>query len=451
MGKYFGTDGFRGEANVDLNSNHAFLIGSFFGSLAAKDAKTESKIVIGQDTRQSGDMFVNALCAGITASGADAYVLGTVPTPGVAFVTKSYEFNFGIMVSASHNPYQDNGIKVLNCNGEKLDEETILQCEDYIDNGVDKVDLATNDKIGTSRGFHSAHIRYIEHLKSCVSHSFDGLKIALDCANGSASNFAGEIFRDLGADVHVLHNDPTGVNINVDCGSTHLESLCKYVKENGYDMGFAYDGDADRCLGVDALGNPISGDELMLLCARRLKKFGELNNNVLVTTVMSNFGLYKALDDLEIAYEKTKVGDKYVYENMSDNGHSLGGEQSGHIIFSKYATTGDGMLTSLMVVDSLIELDETLQEAASKMTVYPQVLKNVTVNDKTVCMEDEKVIEAINNFEAELKGDGRVLVRPSGTEPYIRVMAEASTDKLCEGTVDAIIEVMKTCGHVKEG
>lgn len=449
MGKYFGTDGFRGQANIDLNSNHAFLIGSFFGQLAAYSAQSESKIVIGQDTRQSGDMFVNALAAGITSAGADAYVLGTVPTPGVAFVTKSYDFNFGIMVSASHNPYQDNGIKVLNRYGEKLDEDTILQCEDYIDGGVDNVVLAKNEKIGTSRGFHAAHIRYIEHLKSCVNHSFDGLKIALDCANGSASNFAGEIFRDLGASVHVLHNDPNGVNINVECGSTHLDSLCKYVKENGYDMGFAFDGDADRCLAVDKFGNEVSGDELMLLCARHLKNEGKLTNNTLVTTVMSNFGLYKALDSLEIDYEKTAVGDKYVYENMVENNHCLGGEQSGHIIFKHFATTGDGMLTSLMVTDALIELGETLDEAASKMKVYPQLLINVTVKDKKFCMDDVDVLQSIQDAEDKLGSEGRVLVRPSGTEPYIRVMAEASSDELCKDAVDSIIAVMKSCGHVK--
>ena len=448
MGKYFGTDGFRGKANVDLNSNHAFLIGSFFGQLAAKEGKKEKKIVIGQDTRLSGDMFVNALAAGITSAGADAYILGTVPTPGVAFVTKSYGFNFGIMVSASHNPYEDNGIKVLNCNGEKLDEETVDECEKYIDNGVDNVVLAQSDSIGESSGFHSAHIRYIDHLKSCVSHSFDGLKIALDCANGSASNFAGELFRDLGADVHVLSNDPNGVNINVDCGSTHIEALCKFVKDNGYDMGFAYDGDADRCLASDKNGKPVSGDELMLLLARRLKAQNKLANDVLVTTIMSNFGLYKALDSLGLKYEKTAVGDKYVYENMLENSHVLGGEQSGHIIFGDLATTGDGMLTSLMVVDSLIELGETLDEAASKMTVYPQVLKNVTVDDKEKTMLDDEIQAAIENSEANLKGDGRVLVRPSGTEPFIRVMAEASTDELCEKAVDDIIAAMKKYGHI---
>lgn len=450
MGKYFGTDGFRGKANIDLNSNHAFLIGSFFGQLAAKEGTKEKKIVIGQDTRQSGDMFVNALAAGITSSGADAYILGTVPTPGVAFVTKSYGFNYGIMVSASHNPYEDNGIKVLNNNGEKLNEDIVLDCEDYIDAGIDNVVLAQSADIGESSGFHSAHIRYIDHLKSCVSHSFDGLKIALDCANGSASNFAGEIFRDLGADVHVLHNDPNGLNINVDCGSTHIESLCKYVKDNGYDMGFAYDGDADRCLAADKNGKEVSGDELMLLLARRLKNEKKLNKNVLVTTIMSNFGLYKALDELGIGYEKTAVGDKYVYENMLENKHSLGGEQSGHIIFSSLATTGDGMLTSLMVVDSLIELGETLDEAASKMTVYPQVLKNVTVDDKEKTLLDDVVIASIDKAEERLKGDGRVLVRPSGTEPYVRVMAEASTYDLCEKAVDDIISAISKSGHLKK-
>lgn len=448
MGKYFGTDGFRGKANIDLNSIHAYLIGSFFGQLAAKSKKRENKIVIGQDTRQSGDMFVNALAAGVTSAGANAYILGTVPTPGVAFVTKSYSFNFGIMVSASHNPFEDNGIKVLNCNGEKLNDDIIEQCEEYIDNGVNEVVLAQNEHIGDSCGFHSAHIRYIDKLKSCVSHSFDGLKIALDCANGSASKFAGEIFRDLGANVHVLHNDPNGVNINVKCGSTNLKSLCKYVKDNKYDMGFAYDGDADRCLAVDSNGNEVSGDQLMLLCARRLKNDKQLKHNMLVTTVMSNFGLYKALDDFDIDYVKTAVGDRFVYEEMSDNNYSLGGEQSGHIIFKKYATTGDGMLTSLMVVDSLIELGETLEQAASKMRVYPQLLINVTVDNKEASMNDAAVVKSIKEAEKLLAGDGRVLVRPSGTEPYVRVMAEAGTDKLCSQAVDVVIKALKNSGHV---
>lgn len=448
MSKYFGTDGFRGEANIDLNANHAFLIGSFFGQLAAKDKTSQNKIVIGKDTRQSGDMFINALAAGVNSAGCDAYILGVVPTPGVAFVTKSYKFNFGIMVSASHNPYQDNGIKVLNSNGEKLSEEITLECENYIDAGVNNVVLAKNDKIGNSCGFHSAHIRYIDHLKSCALHSFDGLNIILDCANGSASNFAGEIFRDLGANVHVMHNDPNGVNINVDCGSTHLESLSKCVVKKGYDMGFAYDGDADRCLAVDNRGNEVSGDQLMLLCAKKLKAEGKLNNNTLVTTIMSNFGLYKALDSLGISYEKTAVGDKYVYENMLNNNHSIGGEQSGHIIFKDFATTGDGMLTSILVVDSLLELGQSLSEAIECMTVYPQVLKNVTVKDKEKAMDDKKVLDCIKASEEALCGDGRVLVRPSGTEPYIRVMAEAATDELCEKTVDNIIDTLKSCGHI---
>ena len=448
MGKYFGTDGFRGKANIDLDSKHAFLIGSFFGKLAAEKSDSESKIVIGQDTRKSGDMFVNSLAAGITSAGADAFVLGTVPTPGVAFVTKSYGFDFGIMVSASHNPFDDNGIKVLNSFGEKLSEDIILQCEDYIDGGFDNAIRAQNSEIGTSRGFHSAHIRYIDKLKSCVSHSFDGLRIAIDCANGSASNFAGGLFRDLGADAHVIHNDPNGININTNCGSTHLESLCIYVKDNNFDMGFAYDGDADRCLAVDKFGREVSGDELMLLCARNLKQKGKLNNNVLVTTIMSNFGLYKALDNLGIDYEKTDVGDKYVYENMSKNGHSIGGEQSGHIIFKDFATTGDGMLTSLMVVDSLIDLGETLDQANSKMKVYPQLLLNVTVNDKQAVMDDCDVEASIQKAEDNLHGDGRVLVRPSGTEPYIRVMAEAGTDELCENAVNSIIDTIKSKGYI---
>ncbi|MDO5328836.1 MAG: phosphoglucosamine mutase [Coriobacteriia bacterium] len=449
MGKYFGTDGFRGESNVDLNPTHAYLIGSYFGQLAANQNELEPKIVIGQDTRQSGDMYVNALAAGVTAAGADAYVLGIIPTPGVAFVTKDYGFCFGIMVSASHNPYMDNGIKVLNCDGEKLSDDVIDKCEAYIDAGAENAVLAKHEHIGTSRGFKAAHIRYIDHLKSSVNHSFKGIKIALDCSNGSASAIAGGLFRDLGADVHVFHNDPNGTNINRDCGSTHIESLCKKVVDGGFDIGFAYDGDADRCLAVDSRGQEVSGDQLMFLCARRLQREGRLANNTLVTTVMSNFGLYKVLDECGIAYVKTDVGDRFVFENMAANGHCLGGEQSGHIIFSEFAQTGDGMLTSLLVVDSLLELGEKFVDAVDKMVVYPQLLINVTVGDKQAVMDDADIVDAIAKAEEMLEGDGRVLVRPSGTEPYIRVMAEASTDELCERACNVVIDVMKDKGHAK--
>lgn len=447
MGKYFGTDGFRGEANVDLNVLHAHLIGSYFGRLATQQCEREPKIVIGQDTRLSGDMFVNSLAAGITSAGGEAYVLGVTPTPAVSYLTKEYGFCFGIMVSASHNPYKDNGIKVLNCDGEKLSDDVITKCETYIDAGVENAYIASHEKIGTSRGFRSAHINYMDHLKSSVKHSFKGKKIAIDCSNGSASEFAGELFRKLGADVHVIHDNPNGININNNCGSTHIDALGKYVAEGDFDIGFAYDGDADRCLAVDSSGNPISGDELMLLCARRFKNEGRLANDTLVTTVMSNFGLYKALDEFGIRYEKTDVGDRFVYENMLQNNHCLGGEQSGHIIFSEFAQTGDGMLTSLMVVDSLIEMNETIEEAISKMRVYPQLLINFTVKDKQAAMGDEDVKASIADAEEMLEGDGRVLVRPSGTEPYIRVMAEASTDELCERACNIVLDVLKANGH----
>ena len=448
MGKYFGTDGFRGEVNIDLNPIHAYLIGSFFGNLANKVSGDDAKVVIGSDTRKSGDMLVNALVSGVTAAGSNCYVLGTVPTPGVAFVTRNFDFDFGVMVSASHNPFYDNGIKVLNSNGEKLSDDIIDKCEKYIDAGPEKAILAKKENIGTSKGYRGSHLSYIHSLKNCVNHKFKGLKIALDCANGSASDFAGELFTSLGANVEVFHNDPNGININVNCGSTHIETLGKYVRGGNFDMGFAFDGDADRCLAVDKNGNEVNGDALMFLCARRFKKEGRLDNNTVVTTIMSNFGLYKAFDKLGIDYVKTAVGDRYVYENMLNNGHILGGEQSGHIIFKDFATTGDGMLTALVVTDSLIEMGETLDEAVKDLKMYPQVLKNVTVDSKETTMQDTAVKKAVEEAEKMLKGDGRVLVRPSGTEPYVRVMAEASTDELCEKAVNSVIEVMKKQGHV---
>ncbi|MDO5116904.1 MAG: phosphoglucosamine mutase [Eggerthellaceae bacterium] len=449
MGKYFGTDGFRGEANVDLTSWHAYQIGRYLGAQAAKASEGDrAQIVIGKDTRQSGDMLEHALAAGIVASGADAYLLDVVTTPGVAYLTRTGDFAFGVMVSASHNPFQDNGIKVLNCAGEKLDEETIEGIEAYIDGEIGELAYAQGDAIGRVIDYTAAVDQYAEFLISKAPASLAGYRIGLDCANGSASAVAPRVFAALGADVKVINDAPDGRNINVACGSTHIEGLCAFVKDEGLDVGFAYDGDADRCLAVDGDGNVIDGDQIMYVCGVHMKQAGRLTSNTIVTTIMSNFGLYKALDEVGIAYEKTAVGDKYVYENMATYDHLLGGEQSGHIIFREFATTGDGILTSLMVMEALIAADRTIAELAEPLTILPQVLKNVRVADKAASLADEAVQAAIATADDELGDDGRILVRQSGTEPVIRVMAEAPTLELCEEKVDAIIAVMRAQGHV---
>lgn len=448
MGKYFGTDGFRGEANVGLNADHAYRIGRFFGAQAAAAAAAagdgaRGKVVIGKDTRRSGDMFEHALAAGIAAGGADAYLLGVITTPGVAFVTRTEDFAFGIMVSASHNPFYDNGIKVLNAQGEKLEDAMVDAVEAYLDADPASVPFAQREQIGRVLDYAQARDRYAQHLVSVAKNRFEGFKVGLDCANGSAYELGARIFRELGAEVHAISTEPDGQNINVDCGSTHTGRLCAFVAEKGLDVGFAYDGDADRCLAVDAAGNEVNGDQIMYLCALRMKEQGKLANDTVVTTVMSNFGLYKALDAAGLSYEKTKVGDKYVYENMAANGHSIGGEQSGHIIFREYATTGDGILTSLMVMDALIAAGEGLGELLKPLTIYPQVLRNVRVADKRAALESAAVKEAIAAAGEALEGIGRVLVRPSGTEQLIRVMAEAPTEAECEAQVARICAAME--------
>ena len=453
MGKYFGTDGFRGEANVNLNADHAFRIGRFFGAqavaaVAAEGKDTRASIVIGKDTRRSGDMFEHALAAGITSSGADAYLLGVVTTPGVAYLTRTGDFAFGIMVSASHNPYYDNGIKVLNARGEKLEDDMTAAVEAYLDADPASIPFALRAQIGVVINYAEACDRYAEFLIASAGRRFDGMRVGLDCANGSAYELGARVFRELGAEVEALSIAPNGENINVDCGSTHIEQLCRFVAEEGLDVGFAYDGDADRCLAVDEQGNAVNGDQIMYLCALRLKEQGKLAGDTLVTTVMSNFGLYKALDEAGLRYEKTKVGDKYVYENMAANGFSLGGEQSGHIIFRDFATTGDGILTSLMVMDVLINAGRGMSELLEPLTIFPQVLKNVRVDDKAGTLSDEAVVAAIEAAGKVLEGEGRVLVRQSGTEPVIRVMAEAPTHEACEEQVDAIIAVMRETGHI---
>lgn len=445
MGKYFGTDGFRGEANVTLTVEHAFKVGRFLGYHYGKDHK--ANIVIGKDTRRSSYMFEYALAAGVTASGANAYLLHVTTTPSVSYVVRTEDFDCGIMISASHNPYYDNGIKIINAQGQKIEAEVELQIEDYIDGKIGELPLATREDIGRTVDYAMGRNRYIGHLISLATRSFKNKKVGLDCANGSASAIAKSVFDALGAKTFVIHAEPDGTNINKDCGSTHIKNLQKYVVDNGLDVGFAYDGDADRCLAVDENGNLVDGDMIMYVCGCYMKECGKLANNTVVATVMSNIGLFKALDEAGISYEKTAVGDKYVYENMMANGHSLGGEQSGHIIFSQYARTGDGILTSIQLMEVMLEKKMSLSELTKPIHIYPQLLVNVKVADKAAAMNDPKVLAAVEEADKELAGNGRILVRESGTEPVIRVMAEASTDELCRQYVNRIIEILKEDGH----
>lgn len=445
MGKYFGTDGFRGETNVNLTVEHAYKIGRFIAWYYAKQAKAGERVsvVIGKDTRRSSYMFEYSLVAGLTASGADAYLLHVTTTPSVSYVVRTEGFSAGIMISASHNPYYDNGIKLLNSKGEKLEEEVILQIEDYIDGKLPEIELATREQVGKTVDYAAGRNRYIAYLISIATRSFKGKKIALDCANGSAFTIAKSVFDALGAETLVIHNKPDGININVDCGSTHIESLCELVKKEGCDLGFAYDGDADRCLAVDEDGKLIDGDAILYVCGKYMKEKAELKNDTVVTTVMSNIGLYKAFDKEGIKYEQTAVGDKYVYENMLRNSYNLGGEQSGHIIFSKHASTGDGILTSLKIMEVVLEKKESLKTLVKDLTIYPQILKNVRVNDKTAAQEDSELIKKIEEITAKLGTDGRILLRASGTEPLIRVMVEAGSEDICNKYIDEVIEVMK--------
>lgn len=449
MGKYFGTDGFRGEANVTLTVEDAYKVGRFLGWYYGKKKPEEKcRVVIGKDTRRSSYMFEYSLVAGLTASGADAYLLHVTTTPSVSYVVRTEEFSCGIMISASHNPFYDNGIKVINEKGEKLEEEVITEIEKYLDGEMGEIPYAVREQIGRTVDYAAGRNRYIGYLISIATRSFKNKKVGLDCANGSASAIAKNVFDALGAETHVLHNNPDGVNINTNCGSTHIEGLQKYVVENGLDVGFAYDGDADRCLAVDGEGNLVDGDKIMYICGKYMKEQGSLVNNTVVTTIMSNFGLYKALEREGISFEKTAVGDKYVYENMSQNGHCLGGEQSGHIIFSKHATTGDGILTSLKIMEVMLEKKESLKKLADEVEIYPQVLKNVRVHDKKTAQDDPDVQAEVRKVSDALGDTGRILLRQSGTEPVVRVMVEAETDAICEKYVDQVIEVMKAKGHV---
>lgn len=446
--KYFGTDGFRGEANVDLNVTHAYKVGRFLGWYYGQEHK--ARVVIGKDTRRSSYMFEDALAAGLTASGADVYLLHVTPTPSVSYVVRSEDFDCGIMISASHNPYYDNGLKVINGNGFKMEAEIEEKIETYIDSEVDNIPYATRDNIGCTVDYAIGRHRYIGYLMSLATRSFKNIRVGLDCANGSSYSVAKGVFDALGAKTYTIGMEPDGTNINDHCGSTHIENLQKYVIEKNLDIGFAYDGDADRCLAVDDQGQVIDGDAILYLCGRYLKEKGELNNNTVVTTIMSNMGLYKAFDKIGITYEKTAVGDKYVNANMMEFGHSLGGEQSGHIIFSKYAVTGDGVLTSLMLMEVMLEKKQKLSELRKGLKIYPQLLKNVKVGDKLAARRDEAVIAETKAVEQELGENGRILLRESGTEPVIRVMVEAETQELCEKYVDQVIQVLQQRGHVCE-
>ncbi len=459
MGKYFGTDGFRGEANVTLTADHAFHVGRFLGWYYTQlkrrsGSDSPARIVIGKDTRRSSYMFEYSLVGGLVASGADAYLLHVTTTPSVAYVARTDSFDCGIMISASHNPYYDNGIKLINSFGEKMDEGVIALIEAYLDGHLEafgkawpELPLARRDQIGRTVDYVSGRNRYIGYLISLGMYSFKGIKVGLDCANGSSWNVAKAVFDALGAKTYVINADPDGYNINSSAGSTHIDVLRRFVLDNGLDVGFAYDGDADRCLCVDEKGNVITGDHILYIYGRYMKERGKLLGNTVVTTVMSNFGLYKAFDELGIDYAKTKVGDKYVYEYMMANGCRLGGEQSGHIIFSKYASTGDGILTSLKMMEVMLARKKTMSQLCEGLTIYPQVLKNIRVTDKAAAQNDPDVQAAVSDVAAKLGDSGRILVRESGTEPVIRVMVEAESQEACESYVDAVLDVIRRKGH----
>ena len=448
MGKYFGTDGYRGEANVDLTADDGFRVGKFLAYYFSEGGKKECRIVIGKDTRRSSYMFEYALSAGITAAGADAYLMHVTTTPSVSFIARAEDFSCGVMISASHNPFYDNGLKVINGNGEKVSDDFIEEIEAYLDGKTEEIPLAKGEKIGRTVDFFAGRNRYIGYLISLATHSFKGRKVALDCANGSASSVAKAVFDALGADTHVLSNTPNGYNINENCGSTHIEVLQDYVRNSDCEIGFAYDGDADRCLVVDSEGNLVDGDMILYLCGKNLKKKGQLQGNTIVTTVMSNFGLYKILEAEGISYEKTKVGDRYVYENMAENNYDLGGEQSGHIIFMRHATTGDGILTSIKLMEVLLEEKKSLKDCLSDYRKFPQVLENVRVTDKALAENNPAVQGAVKKVEEKLLGTGRILLRASGTEPLIRVMVEAEKEELCREYAEEVIAVMKKEGLV---
>lgn len=442
--KYFGTDGFRGEAGKVLTADHAYKIGRYLGWYYNQDHK--GCIVIGKDTRRSSYMFEYALVSGIIASGSNAFLLHVTTTPSVAYVARTEDFDCGVMISASHNPFYDNGIKIMDANGHKMAAKVEEAIEKYIDGETPELEFASGEDIGIATDYAIGRNRYIGYLISLATRSYSGKRIGLDCANGSTFTIAKSVFDALGARTHVIHNEPNGLNINKNGGSTHIERLVELVKEKELDCGFAFDGDADRCIAVDGSGKVVDGDGIVYICGKYLKKHNRLDGNHVVVTVMSNLGLFKALDTAGIEYDVTQVGDKYVGEDMTKNGYILGGEQSGHIIFSRYASTGDGILTAIMLMEAMLEEKTDLRTLASGMKKYPQLLKNVRVSDKQAVMDNEKVKACEKDIETQLAGDGRILLRESGTEPVIRVMVEADTDALCERYVNQMID----CIH-KEG
>ena len=452
MGKYFGTDGFRGEANVDLTSEHAYRIGKFIGWYYGARKGRKARVVIGKDTRRSSYMFEYAIVAGLTATGADAYMLHVTTTPSVAYVTRVDNFDCGVMISASHNPFYDNGIKLINRRGEKMDDQTIADIEAYLDGNLSALGIegdvssAKREELGEIVDYVSGRNRYVGYLISLAAHSYKNMRVGLDCANGSAWNIAKTVFEALGAKTFVINAEPDGVNINRGAGSTHIDGLRRFVVENHLDVGFAYDGDADRCLAVDENGEVVDGDKIIYIFGCQMKREGRLAGNKVVTTVMSNFGLYKALDEVGVGYEKTAVGDRFVYENMAQNGYCVGGEQSGHIILSKYATTGDGILTSIELMEAMLDSKQTLSRLAAPVAVYPQVLKNVRVSDKAAVRENAHVQQVVQAVGERLGDTGRVLLRESGTEPVIRVMAEAQELRTAEACVNEMIEAIKAEG-----
>ena len=451
MGKYFGTDGFRGEANKALTAAKAFQVGRYIGwYYGQKHDDGRAKIIIGKDTRRSSYMLEAALTAGITSSGSDAYLLHVTTTPSVSYCCRTDGFDCGIMISASHNPFYDNGIKIMRANGQKIEAEIEEKIEAYIDGEIEEIPLAEREAIGNVVDYAAGRNRYIGYLMTVPTRAFNGMKIGLDCANGASWNIARSVYEALGAKVYVINNTPDGLNINTNCGSTHIDNLKKFVLDNNLNVGFAYDGDADRCLAVDELGNEVNGDQIMYLCGKYMKETGRLDGNTIVTTIMSNMGLYKACEAIGIRTEKTAVGDKYVAENMMANGFMIGGEQSGHIIFAKYATTGDGILTSLMIMMTMLDKKLPLSMLAGEMKMYPQCLKNVVVKDKEEAQKNPAVLKAVDEVNKALNGDGRMLLRASGTEPKIRVMVEAKTDEICEEYVDKLIAIIKEQGLTAE-
>ncbi len=459
-GKYFGTDGFRGEANESLTALHAFKIGRFLGWFYSKNisgaANHKARIVIGKDTRRSSYMLEYAIVAGITSSGADAYMLHVTTTPSVSYVVRQDGFDCGIMISASHNPYYDNGIKLINRVGEKMDDYTLSLIEKYIDGDVSSFDIEENDlplarknKIGKVIDYVAGRNRYVGYLISIAANSYRGLSVALDCANGASWMIARSVFSALGADIHIINDSPDGLNINENAGSTHINNLRKYVKENHLDVGFAFDGDADRLIAVDENGNTVNGDHIIYVIGRRLRDKGLLPNNKVVTTIMSNMGLYRALDDAGIGYVQTTVGDRYVHESMMENNYYLGGEQSGHVIIRKYATTGDGILSAIMLLEEMIDKKTTLGKLAEPVKMYPQSIRNVTVSDKSTVANDEKVKALVNEISDELGNEGRILLRESGTEPIIRIMVESGSQKTCDTLTDKVAGLIESLGYCK--